>query len=138
MIFGISLTCIWFKFSQIKEKFAAISEIVFYSFILFQYSKGEPHFPLYFWKPSYPLSSIGVAHVPKFCLFEIGAMQFPCNGHLLCCVKIPTVLLMFFNKLASCSVPCGTGLHGKYIVWSVLDILNYINLFHSTFYYKVV
>ena len=32
-------------------------------------------------------------------------MPFPCNGHLLCCVNIPAVLLMFFNKFASCSIP---------------------------------
>ena len=38
-------------------------------------------------------------------VFEMAAMLFPCNGHLLCCVNIPTVLLMFFNKLASCSIP---------------------------------
>ena len=31
---------------------------------------------------------------------------FPYNGHLLCCVNIPTVLLMFFNKFANCSIPC--------------------------------
>ena len=30
-------------------------------------------------------------------------MPFPCNGLMLCCVNIPTVLLMFFNKFASCS-----------------------------------
>ena len=35
----------------------------------------------------------------------MAAMPFPCNGHLLCCVNIPTVLLMFFNKFASCSIP---------------------------------
>ena len=29
--------------------------------------------------------------------FEMASMPFPCNGHLLCCVNIPTVLLMFFN-----------------------------------------
>ena len=29
---------------------------------------------------------------------EMAAMQFSCNGHLLCCVNIPTFLLMFFNK----------------------------------------
>ena len=35
----------------------------------------------------------------------MAAIPFPCNGHLLCCVNIPTVLLMFFNKFASCSIP---------------------------------
>ena len=38
-------------------------------------------------------------------LFEMAAIPFPCNGLLLCCVNIPTVLLMFFNKFASCSIP---------------------------------
>ena len=38
-------------------------------------------------------------------IFEIEAMPFPCNGHVFCCVNIPTVLLMFFNKFASCSIP---------------------------------
>ena len=38
-------------------------------------------------------------------VFEMAAMPFPCNGHLLCCVNIPTVLLMFFNKFASCPIP---------------------------------
>ena len=35
----------------------------------------------------------------------MAAMPFPCNGHLLCRVNIRTVLLMFFHKLASCSIP---------------------------------
>ena len=30
----------------------------------------------------------------------MAAMPFPCNGHLLSCMNIPTVLLMFFNKFA--------------------------------------
>ena len=34
-------------------------------------------------------------------IFEMVAMPLPCNGFLLCCVNIPTVLLMFFNKFAS-------------------------------------
>ena len=38
-------------------------------------------------------------------LFEMAAMPFPCNAHLFCFVNIPTVLLMFFNKFASCSIP---------------------------------
>ena len=37
--------------------------------------------------------------------FEMAAMPFPCNGHFLRCVNIPTVLLMFCNKLASCPIP---------------------------------
>ena len=37
--------------------------------------------------------------------FELAAMPFPCNGLLLCCVNIPTLLFMFSNKLASCSIP---------------------------------
>ena len=37
-------------------------------------------------------------------IFEMAAMPLPCNGHLLCCVNILTVLLMFFNKFASCSI----------------------------------
>ena len=37
-------------------------------------------------------------------VFEMAAMLFLCNGHLLCCVNIPTGLLMFFNKFASCSI----------------------------------
>ena len=32
-------------------------------------------------------------------------MPFLCNGLMLCCDNIPTVLLMFFNKFSSCSVP---------------------------------
>ena len=36
---------------------------------------------------------------------EMAAMPFPWKGHLLCCVNIPTVLLMFFNKFAGCSIP---------------------------------
>ena len=39
------------------------------------------------------------------CCFEMAAMPFPYNGRLLCCVNIPTVLLMFLNKFASYSVP---------------------------------
>ena len=32
-------------------------------------------------------------------------MPFPCNGLLLFCVNLPKVLLMFFNKFASSSIP---------------------------------
>ena len=35
----------------------------------------------------------------------MAAMPFPCKDHLLCCVNIPTVLLMFFNNFASCTIP---------------------------------
>ena len=38
-------------------------------------------------------------------IIEMAAMPFPCNCHLLCCVNISTVLLMFFSKFASCSIP---------------------------------
>ena len=34
----------------------------------------------------------------------MAAIPFPCNGLLLRCVNIPTVLLMFFNKFARNSV----------------------------------
>ena len=37
--------------------------------------------------------------------FEMAAMAFPCNGVMLCCVNIPTVSLMFFNKFAWRSIP---------------------------------
>ena len=37
--------------------------------------------------------------------FGMAAIPLPCNGHLLCCVNIPTILLIFFNKFASCSIP---------------------------------
>ena len=43
----------------------------------------------------------------SFCpVFEMAAMPFPCNSLLLWYVNIPTVLLMFFNEFASCSIPC--------------------------------
>ena len=32
-------------------------------------------------------------------IFEMAAMPFSCNGHLLCCVNKPTVLLISFNNL---------------------------------------
>ena len=35
----------------------------------------------------------------------MAAMPFPCNGLMLCCVNIPTVSLMFFNKFAWRSIP---------------------------------
>ena len=43
-------------------------------------------------------------------IFEISAMPFPCSGLLICCANIPKVLLMFFNKLASFSIPYLDGL----------------------------
>ena len=35
----------------------------------------------------------------------MNVLPFPCNGLLLCCVTIPTILLMFFNKFACCFLP---------------------------------
>ena len=36
--------------------------------------------------------------------FETAAMPFPFNCLLICCVNLPKVLFMFFNKFASCSI----------------------------------
>ena len=45
-------------------------------------------------------------------------MPFPCNGLMLCFVNIPTVLLMFFNKFSSCSIP-----HFNYFLNFIVDSL---------------
>ena len=58
----------------------------------------------------------------------MAAIPFPCNGHLLCCVKKPTVLLMFFNKFASCSIPY-FNLLLFFIVDSLALALNSLGLF---------
>ena len=59
--------------------------------------------------------------------FEVVALPFPCNGHLLCCVNIPTVLLMFFYKFAS-SIPYFS-LFLYFIVDGLALALNNLGLF---------
>ena len=50
---------------------------------------------------------LGAAHTRKQVktLFKMAAMPIPCNVLLLYCVNIPTVLLMFLNKFARCTIP---------------------------------
>ena len=87
-------------------------------------------------KPSYQISSI------RSCLYffrlnwnwncfsaEQNFLKWqPCSGHLLCCVNQPTVLLIFFNKLGSCSVPY-FNLFLYFIVDGLALALNSLGLF---------